>query len=473
MNHRNEAAAVSLLLQRLEDISEFSDAESVINSTQLSKHCESLWPDFLEGDNALTSGQKFTCIPAPIGSTEDNFQKWCVGQQKFHSAIQIATFDGLRGCSAIRDIAAGDLILSIPRAALIYEDTVKNTDLGRMLAAVPGLTVDNLLIIYTMIDRFDPESVWAQFWASLPTTYGTGLSFPPSLVAKLQGTAAYLEIGRGQAHLQSQYEATRALFDILLAAYPQHLEAGWFRFENYLWACELWYSYAFEVEFPPSSKSKTVMVPFACHVNHSPWPHVVRYGRIQPVTDTLDYPAFRPCRQGSQVFISYGPVPNLKLLTYYGFVIHRNPHDLVPLTLELPDGLDEDQKVHLEAALTRCHLGLEHNLRDGPLALPLLACMRLIVATKSELKSVVEGTLDPLAGPLNCEGEMQALDTLLDALLDLRAAASGALRAVSRIEVDEGMSETPVFCRVYVEGQLTIIERAVSECHKLRQMPSV
>lgn len=45
---------------------------------------------------------------------------------------------------------------------------------------------------------------------------------------------------------------------------------------------------------------KPVMVPFACHVNHSPWPHCVRYGRLNPTTRTLDFPAFRPCTKGQQ-----------------------------------------------------------------------------------------------------------------------------------------------------------------------------
>lgn len=58
-----------------------------------------------------------------------------------------------------------------------------------------------------------------------------------------------------------------------------------------------------QVEFPgrEGAPSVPVMVPFACHVNHSPWPTVVRYGRVNPATDTLDYPAFRPCKQGHQV----------------------------------------------------------------------------------------------------------------------------------------------------------------------------
>lgn len=47
-----------------------------------------------------------------------------------------------------------------------------------------------------------------------------------------------------------QYAATRPLFDMLLQAYPQFLQPAWFDYDSYLWAAELWYSYAFEIEFP-------------------------------------------------------------------------------------------------------------------------------------------------------------------------------------------------------------------------------
>ena len=52
-----------------------------------------------------------------------------------------------------------------------------------------------------------------------------------------------------------------------------------------------------------------------------------------------------------QVFISYGPVSNLKLLCYYGFVVASNPHDLVPLQLEVGRWLACWQPVACPAAL--------------------------------------------------------------------------------------------------------------------------
>ena len=197
-----------------------------------------------------------------------------------------------------------------------------------------------------------------------------------------------------------QYADTRPLFAMLLDAYPQFLQADWFEYESYLWAAELWYSYAFEVEFPGEGKeeqeqlgagsddskvapsaqksrsaaggggrssnprrgkpgkppgggarraagssgssaagpasssgsssggggsSKPVMVPFACHLNHSPWPHCVRYGRLNPRTRTLDYPAFRPCLEGQQVRYSGGRGELHGLGWFLGGLLERPP----------------------------------------------------------------------------------------------------------------------------------------------------
>lgn len=353
-----------------------------------------------------------------------------------------------------------------------------------MLSTLPDLSIDNLLIIFTLCDRFDPESRWAPFWRSLPDAYFTGLSFPPHVVSSLRGTAAHLEILRGQIHLRKQYAATWPVLEILLQAYPQYLQPDWFTYEKYVWAAELFYSYAFEIEFPPNPKSKTVMVPFACHVNHSPWPHVVRYGRLNPGTNTLDYPAFRPCMKGEQAFISYGPVPNMKLISYYGFAIENNPHDLVPLQLDSGGDLREDQI----AAMKKFDIEMEHSLRDGPFAPKLLGCLRLVVATEEEVAAVLEGKKNPLiALALGDACEVQALDTLAVALQGLlEPVEQGLINLESKDgSRDEGEKKEIFsknengfdldwkaslgFCKVYMEDQRVIIQRAIEECRKLKE----
>ena len=45
------------------------------------------------------------------------------------AGIRLASWGALRGCAAARDLMPGDLALSIPVEALVYEDTVRQTDL--------------------------------------------------------------------------------------------------------------------------------------------------------------------------------------------------------------------------------------------------------------------------------------------------------------------------------------------------------
>ncbi len=39
------------------------------------------------------------------------------------------------------------------------------------------------------------------------------------------------------------------------------------------------------------------LVPLACLMNHSPWPHVIRYGQIDPGSRRLKFPVFRYTNQ--------------------------------------------------------------------------------------------------------------------------------------------------------------------------------
>ena len=43
----------------------------------------------------------------------------------------------------------------------------------------------------------------------------------------------------------------------------------------------------------------------------------------------------RHCKAGEQCLLSYGPLPNLKLLLFYGFTLPSNPSDTVLLSFQV------------------------------------------------------------------------------------------------------------------------------------------
>lgn len=54
--------------------------------------------------------------------------RWAA-EQGVDSTIRIASFGTLRGCAATREILPGENLLSIPQEVLIYETSVRKTDL--------------------------------------------------------------------------------------------------------------------------------------------------------------------------------------------------------------------------------------------------------------------------------------------------------------------------------------------------------
>ena len=52
---------------------------------------------------------------------------------------------------------------------------------------------DSIAVIWTMVERHDPDSQWAAFWQSLPEMLHSGLSMSDTLLQALQGTSAHTE----------------------------------------------------------------------------------------------------------------------------------------------------------------------------------------------------------------------------------------------------------------------------------------
>ena len=180
-------------------------------------------------------------------------------------------------------------------------------------------------------------------------------------------------------HLREQFDSLQPLLQALLQAYPGLLQPEWFTWEAFLWAVECWYAYAIEVSIRPKGCTallarlntdstavwvlaattfyghvkpqfrpcclqvqwpddsiRSCLAPFASLLNHScSAPHIVRYSRLDPVSCHLHFTLCRPCTAGQQCYLSYGPLPSLKLLLFYGMAVDANAQDVVNLQLQV------------------------------------------------------------------------------------------------------------------------------------------
>ncbi|CAL8467547.1 g7085 [Coccomyxa elongata] len=371
VNPRNEAAALSFLLQELSTTPE-QGKENV-----------------LSGLSAFINGHELTstlpCSPSlPEGtSSAKHFNRWA-SDRGIQSAVEQAEFHGLRGAAAKVSIEALDTVVNVPQMCLINEDTAQCSGIGQALLTL-GIEKELLLLLYTMIDRHDKDSDFAPFWNSLPQSFSTGLSATEEQVSRLMGTPVHSTFIEARQHIRQQYVAAQPVMQALTVAYPDDITPDMVDEDMFTWACELWYSYAIEVEYPDGVVRQS-LVPMAHLLNHSPWPHIVRYGRLDEETQSFCLRAFRPCSAGDQCFLSYGPLPNLKLLLFYGFALPNNPHDIVSITLEVP--IDASKPMR-EAVLEEHGVQLQHHLRRGPMSPHLLACLRVLAADDHTLRQML------------------------------------------------------------------------------------
>ncbi|KAH9297670.1 hypothetical protein KI387_029352, partial [Taxus chinensis] len=275
------------------------------------------------------------------GQAERRLLDWATAQG-VKSKLNIAEFEGYgRGSIATADLNVGDIAVEIPKALIICEDTVLRSDMRRVLENIDGLASDTITLLWSMRERHYLESEFRPYFASLPKSFNTGLSFGVQALTALEGTLLLEEIIQAKEHLRAQYEN---LSSTLFARNPEIFPPEFYTWDQFLWACELWYSNSMKVSFP-DNKLKTCLVPVAGLLNHSLYPHVMHYSRIDPKSDTLKLYVSRPCKSGQQCYLSYGPLTSSHLITFYGFLLRGdNPYDTIPIDLDLPQLLDPDNQ---------------------------------------------------------------------------------------------------------------------------------
>lgn len=361
---QNEAAALSLLLAEHQAGSEIHD--NVI------KRAESYGEEGCFG-----SSETDTCT--------SSLAVW-LAEQKGHTMVAPSKFDGLRGLAAAEDIAPGCNVITVPRTMILTAETAVQTDFGRALRAIPNLHPDSAFLLWLMVDLNDPESESAPFWSCLPQSFDTGLSYTEDDFDILRDTPSYRQCIVAIKHIEELFRnEIQPATAILLAAYPSLLQDSWFSWQAFIYVTELMYAYGLQVK-QPDGTIEDAIVPFACLMNHSQYPHVVDYGRFTPSHDGslhLTFKSFRPIRKGCQCFLSYGAKSNTHLLLFYGFVIADNANDDVPVTLEI---CQDERAPRVQTALQKANLPMQHRVRSKQVPLSLLQTATVLHASAEELE---------------------------------------------------------------------------------------
>ncbi|GKE89766.1 SET domain-containing protein, partial [Tanacetum coccineum] len=247
--------------------------------------------------------------------------------------LDVAYVEGAgRGAIAKQDLEVGDVALEIPVSVIISDDLVRETSMFPVLENVEGMSPETMLLLWSMKEKHDTSSKFKTYFDALPEAFNTGLSFGMEAVMALDGTLLLEEIVQAKEHLRSQYDG---LVPSLCKEYPDIFPPEVYTWDEFLWACELWYSNSMKIMFN-DGKLRTCLIPIAGFLNHSISPHIMHYGRVDSTTNSLKFPLSRPCTAGEQCYLSYGNLSSSHLITFYGFLPKGdNPYDVIPLDIDL------------------------------------------------------------------------------------------------------------------------------------------
>uniref|UniRef100_A0A3Q7EVT8 Uncharacterized protein n=1 Tax=Solanum lycopersicum TaxID=4081 RepID=A0A3Q7EVT8_SOLLC len=393
---------------------------------------------------------------------EKCLQQW--GEdQGVKSQLEISYFEGAgRGAIARQDLRIGDIALEIPLSIVISDDLVHEYYMYSILEKIEGMSAETMLLLWSMKEKHNPDSKFKLYFDTLPedavvrvlryiksapikgllyedhghkhinrqtdadlaeSPSDRRLSFGMEAIMALDGTLLLEEIVQAKEvpafdpiyyrlHLRAQYDE---LFPSLCNDHPDVFPPEQYRWEQFLWACELWYSNSMKIMFT-DGKLRTCLIPIAGFLNHSTCPHIMHYGKVDSTTNSIKFPLSRSCNAGQQCFLGYGSFSSSHLLTFYGFLPQLdNYYDVIPLDIDVAsndDCADTDPTPDWTSHMVRgTWFSKNHGIFHYGLPAPLLDRMR-----RSRNPSLQSMTLTPE----NLEIELDILRDLCSMFEEMR-----------------------------------------------------
>nr|XP_027069744.1 N-lysine methyltransferase setd6-like isoform X2 [Coffea arabica] len=363
-----------------------------------------------------------------------------------HTKLEIAYVEGAgRGAIAKEDLKIGDIALEVPVSLVISENLVFETGMFPILEKIEGISSETMLLLWSMKEKHNSDSNFKLYFDTLPAVFNTGLSFGVNAIMALDGTILLEEIVQAKEHLRNQYEQ---LFPVLYENYPDVFPPELYTWEQFLWACELWYSNSMKIMFS-DGKLRTCLIPVAGFLNHSTCPHITHYGKVDPLTDSVKFPLSRPCNAGEQCFLTYGNFSSSHLLTFYGFLPRqKNPYDVILLDIDIAQDEDcEDAGRMSDSHMVRgTWFSRNNGIFNYGLAPPLLDHFRRP------------------RGPISRTKTHDSLEIEVEILNDLRSTFEDMMESLGGEELDDSCSWDVKLAMDFKDLQRRIVSSIITSC---------
>ncbi|KAI9118085.1 hypothetical protein K1719_010417 [Acacia pycnantha] len=339
-----------------------------------------------------------------------NLPQHCPSRLGYSLCVSHFPHSGGRGLGAVRDLRRGELILRVPKSALMTsENVMQDKKLSIAVNNHPYLSSSQILIVCLLYELGKGKSSeWHPYLIHLPHTYDILATFGEFEKQALQVDDALWVTEKAVLKAKSEWKEANALMEEI------KLKSQLLTFKAWLWAtatissrtlhipwdeagCLCPVGDLFNYDAPGrepsdpedkeilSSKSSFQVTSISNVENTSTLdaeeldPHSQRLtdGGFEEDFNSYCFYARENYKQGEQVLLCYGLYTNLELLEHYGFLLQENPNDKIFIPLE--------SAVYSSSSWPKESLYICH---DGKPSFALLSALRLWATPKTKRKSV-------------------------------------------------------------------------------------
>ncbi|PLN79104.1 ribosomal N-lysine methyltransferase [Aspergillus taichungensis] len=276
------------------------------------------------------------------GDEHEAFTQWAISKGVQIKGIAPAHFPGRRlGMIATRTIKENDVMLSIPRTAMLTRDSIPASFVEQFPKATPNHGILAAFLTHADTNILQDLQPWRNVWPSfrefqdtIPLLWTDRLRassssvLPPSISGrwntfrKTPAGADYESIY--QNLLPQQEKRFRNSWEYVVSAFPE-TDPDAFAYYYHIVNSRSFYYVSSIGEEPEDWNDAVGMVPFADYFNHADdAPCDVRFDGKK-----YTFTAKKQHEKGEEIYMSYGAHSNDFLLVEYGFCLDNNESDSI------------------------------------------------------------------------------------------------------------------------------------------------